>query len=143
MTTICYDGLTLAADRQCNSDGARRTITKIFRIGDLRVGCCGSAARGVEMVEWVRRGRLAAEYPKFQNEDDWVNMVVIEGDHVLQYQRSPYPMVMQDSTYACGSGRDYALAAMHCGRSAAEAVMVASVFDSSTGVGIDAIGPLS
>lgn len=41
--------------------------------------------------------------------------------------------------WAIGSGADYALAAMHCGRTAAQAVRLASKLDINSGIGVDCV----
>lgn len=117
----------------------KRTGTKILRIGDLAVGFTGPSDRGAAMIEWVRSGRRPELFPEGQKEDDWAQLVVIEGGRVFSYQQTPYAMVNEDPVYAEGTGRDYALAAMYLGCDAARAVAVACQFDPSSGMGIDAI----
>jgi ATP-dependent protease HslVU (ClpYQ) peptidase subunit len=43
----------------------------------------------------------------------------------------------EDKKTATGSGRDYALAAMHCGKTAREAVEIACLFETGCGNGVD------
>ena len=68
-------------------------------------------------------------------------MVLESIDKCLRYEQTPNPFVVEDKQWAIGSGRDYAIAAMHLGRTAAEAVAVACLFDVSCGMGIDTMEP--
>ena len=140
MTILAYDGRTLAADKQSTGGGTKHTVTKVFRVGDLIVGFTGETGLAMEMVEWVRRGRAAADFPAAQRKtDDSCELVVIDAGKVLVYERSPYPYTIEDPVYAAGSGRDFALAAMFCGLDARKAVAVACQFNTGCGMGIDAI----
>lgn len=141
MTVIAFDGKTLAADKQASFGGLLRTVTKIHRIGSLLVGGSGEVAFIGNMLEWIRNGRDPATFPASQRDkDDWQPIMVVEPDGcMLIYERSPHPVRWQDRFGAIGSGRDYAMAAMHLGRSAAEAVGVACALDAGCGNGIDTL----
>ncbi|HOW46123.1 MAG TPA: hypothetical protein P5305_01545 [Rubrivivax sp.] len=139
MTVLAWDGKTLAADKQATSSGMKRTVTKVFRVGELLVGVSGDLAHGLEMVEWVRDGRKPERFPEHQRGENWCATLVIEGGRPMLYEDTPYAIINEDPVLAFGSGRDYALAAMFCGMSAAEAVRVACHFDAGCGMGIDAI----
>lgn len=141
MTVIAWDGKTLAADRRMTNNGLIRTTTKVRRIGTLRAACAGNMDAAEEMFAWINRGRSPSDFPAMQSsKDDWCSCVVIEADDsVVTYERSPYPTKIADSVYASGSGRDFALAAMHLGKTAAEAVLVASHFQCDCGNGVDVL----
>jgi len=140
MTCIAWDGKTLASDKRVTEEGLARTVTKIRRINGLLVGATGLTWAGREMLAWVERGRKPEDFPASQrNKDDWAGTIVIEGTHILTYDRGPYPIEIEDPTYAIGSGRDYALAAMHCGKTAAEAVEIAALFETGCGNGVDTL----
>lgn len=139
MTVIAYDGRTLAADKQSTNAGMKRTVTKVFRVGDLAVGISGDAAQGMEMLQWVRDGRDPDHFPESQRTEKWCNTVVIDDGRVMCYEHTPYPVINEDPIQAFGAGRDYALAAMFCGLDARKAVVVACHFESSCGMGVDAI----
>lgn len=140
MTVVCFDGKTLAADKQASNGNTKSTVTKIHRVGDLLIGYTGVLGQGLEMVEWIRRGRRIDEFPPSQRvEDDFCCTVVIDGGRILVYERTPYPFVVEDPVYAVGSGRDFAIAAMFCGLSAREAAVVACKFDDSCGMGVDSL----
>lgn len=139
MTCIAFDGRTLAADKRCCIVGLVRTVTKIHRVGELLVGGSGELSFILAMVEWVRGGRLADKFPADQrNKDDYQPVLVIEADGTPSiYERTPHPIRYEDPFCAIGSGRDYAMAAMHLGKTAREAVEVACALDAGCGNGID------
>lgn len=138
---ICWDGRTLAADKRCCVGGLVRTVTKIHRVGGLLVGGSGELSFILAVVEWVRGGRLAEKFPADQrNKDDYQPVLVIEADGTPSiYERTPHPIRYEDKCCAMGSGRDFAMAAMHLGKTAREAVEVACALDAGCGNGIDCI----
>jgi ATP-dependent protease HslVU (ClpYQ) peptidase subunit len=141
MTVIAWDGYTLAADKRETNGSLIRTTTKIFRIHSCLVGYAGEATFGEQMIAWFQAGEKAEDFPKEQRDkDDWVPLLVIrENGKIHKYERTLYPLKYQDKQFAIGSGRDFALAAMACGKTASEAVEVASMFDSNCGDGVDTL----
>lgn len=140
MTVICWDGTTLAADKRAVNSGLVRTTTKIFRVGDKLCGVAGDFAQGLAMVAWAEGGFKLDEFPESQRDkDEWATFVVIEDGKVLVYERGSHPLRFEDKHFAAGSGRDFALAAMHCGKTAAEAVEIACLFENGCGNGVDTL----
>ena len=138
MSVLAWDGKTLAADKRVTSAGLARTTTKIFRFENCLLGITGNIDQGMEMIDWYRNGQNPKEFPASQRDkDDWALLVVVDKNGVGFYERTPFRCNVEDRIFAAGSGRDYALAAMHFGKSAFEAVAVASFFDVNCGNGID------
>ena len=139
MTVIAWDGKTLAADKQATTSGLKRKVTKIRRINGRLFAVSGDWDRGQMLFRWVEQGMKVEEWPEFQkSNDDWVGLVMIdEQGKAWKFERVAVPYPIEDPTFAMGSGRDYAYAAMHMGADAAEAVRVASVFESGCGLGVD------
>lgn len=139
MTVIAWDGETLAADKRADLNGLVRTVTKIARIDDYLCGFAGGFALSAARMLWLRNGADPARFPKGEG-DDWSRLLVIRRDlTILVYEHHPVPMEFEPQQFAIGSGRDYAMAAMHLGRLAREAVRVACELDSSCGNGIDTL----
>lgn len=141
MTVIAWDGKTLAADKRSTYGGMICTVTKIQKVNGLLVGGAGEASFIGAMFEWIKGGRVTAEFPTAQaSKDDWQTVLVIEldGSNSL-YERTPHPIRYEQSHIAIGSGREYARAALHLGCNAQEAVAVAVALDSGCGNGIDAL----
>lgn len=123
------------------NQGLIRTVTKIHKIGDELIATSGNFGFGKELIEWYRRGADPKCYPECQKDkDDWVDLLVITKDRIIKkYERAPYPMIFEDITYAMGSGRDYAIAAMACGKDAREAVLRTCELSNECGCGVDTL----
>lgn len=139
MTVIAWDGKTLAADKRAVLAGFKGgTVTKIHRWDGGLCAFSGDFALGVAMLEWLRAGAKPSEFPQRQRTDDWVSfMVVHEDGRVVRYEKDPVALPFENVPQAMGSGRDYALAAMHLGFDARRAVEVACALDNGCGNGID------
>jgi ATP-dependent protease HslVU (ClpYQ) peptidase subunit len=115
------------------------TTTKIHRVRGHLIGYAGVAAFGRAMLHWFDKENADPEkYPAHQKDkDDMCAFIVITPDKkILRYEQTPQPSVVEDCRIAIGSGRDYALMAMHLGKSAYEAVTLASLFDPGCGNGV-------
>lgn len=141
MTVIAWDGKTLAADKRAINNGFKGgTVTKVHRWQDGLCAFAGDLDVGMQMVDWLRNDRTAANYPKQQQEKNACSLLVINRDGTAhRYESTPVPLLMENTQQAMGSGRDYALAAMHLGYDARRAVEVACALDSGCGNGIDAL----
>lgn len=141
MTCIAWDGKTLAADKRTSFGGASVTTTKIHRVNGSLVGCAGITAQIAEMIVWLRGGAEPKDFPAPQRDSkECVSMLVIRPDgQVVQYENTPYPIVIESRIWSIGSGRDFALAAMHLGKSAKDAVQLACDLDMNCGNGIDTL----
>ena len=142
MTVIAWDGKKLAADNMSLSGEWKVKVKKLFRIGEDWVGAAGSFDYAQELIEWYANGQDKDKFPEFQRGDDtWVALLVVTGDRrLLKYERSPIPIEFNIKTqYAIGSGRDFALAAMHLGYDAKKAAQVACDLCASCGFGVTAV----
>lgn len=139
MTVIAWDGQKLAADKRCVSGGGiARTVTKIERYGDALLAMTGNWDVAAEIREWWKRGACPDTFPS-KARDDAATLIVITKGCIQTYASGPYPMPIEEERCAFGSGRDYAEAAMFCGKSAKEAVEIACRFQSDCGNGIDVL----
>ncbi len=86
-------------------------------------------------MEWFAAGAKPETFPKLQEA-----LVVLDDGRVHEYGRTPYPQPREDKFTAIGSGSDFALAAMHLGLDAIDAVDLACRLDPNCGNGIDALG---
>lgn len=141
MSIIAWDGKTLAADRRAAVGNTIRTTRKIFRAGDCLVGYTGTAAGGEELLHWFKDGADPAAFPPGQRDLDRCGylFVVRRDGVVLSYEGGPYPTESRDPFTAAGTGRDFAIAAMHLGCDAVEAVRIASLYDTGCGNGVDVL----
>lgn len=142
MTVLAWDGATLAADRRSVNGGLISPVTKIFRLksGEL-FGCCGTLSACLQVKHWYEHNQAPDTFPMMQRDkDDWEVCLIIGLDRSIKiYERTPFPITIEREFHACGSGRDFAIAAMHLGKTAAQAVEIASLYESGCGDGIDAL----
>lgn len=133
MTTIAWDGKTLAGDTRSTAGGFAYQTTKVFKLPDGRLyGACGAAEEGEAVLQWLV---LGGDKPQVK---DFCAILIEDGkcfrleDKLIKFQvDSPF--------HAIGSGRDYAMAAMHYGKNAREAVELACVYDVYTGIPITSV----
>lgn len=141
MTTIAWDGETLAADKQSTSHGMPRTVTKIHRIRGELFALSGGGVHCRALLKWFEGSRNPSEWPKAPDDEDCGNIVQVTKEGLFVWSGSGFPHAepLEDKFLAFGSGRDFAMTAMHLGRSAKEAVEIASIYDISTGMGVDTL----
>lgn len=142
MSIIAWDGRTIAADKQATNNGFRHVTTKLHRsrCGVFVFAYTGDQDSAEGVRHWFEEGADADKYPAYQNDEKrWARLIVLTEQSMCIYERTPYPLAVEDSFMAWGAGRDYAIGALACGKSAREAVEVACRFDISCGMGIDEI----
>lgn len=140
MTVIAWDGTTLAADRRATNYGVWHRTTKLRRVAGCLIAFEGNASHGEALAGWFERGAIPVEYPKpLEGSDKEAHMIVIREGGTIQRFEGPHPFVIEEAQYAWGSGRDFALAALHLGKTASEAVAVASHFATGCGDGVDTL----
>jgi ATP-dependent protease HslVU (ClpYQ) peptidase subunit len=146
MTVIAWDGRTLAADRLIVAGGNMKAyIRKLHCVNHHNGGVCAAAMAGStslcnDLLAWFKNGEVPEMFPQqCRDGDDLPSMIVtIPGQRcVAHYQGSPHPTIIENQFYAIGSGRDFAMAGMHCGKSALEAVKIACIYDAYCGGRVD------
>lgn len=141
MTVICWDGNTLAADKQMTNGLTKLTVTKIFRVFDRLVGICGDASSGMETLQWFKDGCIPENYPaKNREENGGASLIVVSRSKVIKYEKSPFPFEVEGNFCAFGCGDEAAMVAMELGASASRAVELVSKYNSGCGNGIDVLG---
>lgn len=139
MTIVAWDGKVLAADKQAQQAGVVSTVTKIYRVPGGLVGFCGTTDVIGDMLAWFKGGRVAAEFPASAKSANTSALFIADDGSVLTYSEGINPMPEEEKLYAIGSGRDFALAAMHLGFGAKKAVEVAIALTNTCGRGIDTL----
>lgn len=141
MTIIAWDGEILAADKRFCFGSLPMTGTKIYRHNGMLLAISGNAASGEEMLHWFIHGCNIDKFPQIQRDkNDFSGLLVIDKNkNILKYEYSPHPIRLLPQKTAIGSGRDFAIAAMHLGKNAREAVEVAIKHDIYCGNGIDVL----
>lgn len=146
MTIIAWDGKTLAADKQSTSHGLGHTVTKIFRVTDTDdrfiglVGFVGSQPHALELLHWFRNGMHRSTWPDSKTPGESADALFISPQReILAYIGTPHAQRYEDKFIAMGCGRDYAITALHLGKTAKEAVEIACLFDIQCGKGVDVL----
>ena len=138
MTTIAYKAGIIAADSRetyC-TDAGGSTVSrceKLFRkkVGrrEVIIGTAGGTYAGMLFVDWYGSGKdRPAVLTDLDLEEDF-DVLILEHGKVFTCNHLCRPVEVLDPFCAIGSGRKAALAAMHCGRSAREAVRIACLLD--------------
>lgn len=138
MTTVAWDGETIAADRLC---GSHYEVGKLFRLKDGSViGGAGTYDQIVEVVAWLNAGAKPEAKPKLP-EEDGSDLLLVTPKGVAFWLTWPFLRRVQinEPFAAVGSGGEFALGAMAMGAKARRAVQVAMRFDPHTGKGINVI----
>jgi hypothetical protein len=138
VTTIAWDGRTLAADRQANSNGSRRRVHKIIDCGAFWYGSCGQMDEIARVAEWLSQ---MEEPPPVFDGCNLYGIVVRKCDACAFFVEGKTVCLapILDRVMATGSGGEYARAAMELGKTAAQAVEFAARFDLGTGLGVDSV----
>ncbi len=139
MTTVAWDGKTLAADKQATNNGYGVKVTKIWKLNTgVIMAASGDLTLALELRYWLESGGDPSKFPPKQRTADFTACMLAYPDGKLyKLEDGPIPFEVESAVHAMGSGRDFALAAMYLGKSAVEAIEVASALDHGTGKGVD------
>lgn len=146
MTTIAWDGKTLAADRCSWSGGARRRVRKVFKVraADGRmflVAFAGSGTFALAVLAWMRGG-TRPDPLAFLKPDELGNqcaLVIDEQRRVWQLGSDLFYSQMRERVYAFGGGQDFAWGALEGGADARRAVEIAMKRSDYAGLGVDTV----
>jgi hypothetical protein len=138
MTTIAWDGRTLAADRRVVSGQVISETTKIRKTGDGRLlGAAGNAVLCRLWMDWVEFGGNRPDI--LSDKDDWINgiEIMLNGEC---WEHSRHGIFQNEGPFtAIGSGFHFALATIAMGGDAVRAVEIATALDPATGNGVDTL----
>jgi ATP-dependent protease HslVU (ClpYQ) peptidase subunit len=142
MTTIAWDGETLAADRRCTYGGTPTLAApKLFAVRQpggeqLLYGLAGKSEWCAMFRRWVESGGKS-DKPFAASQDDAGSAICIDGQRRIWLAWERLVWVRQfEKRWAIGTGCDYALGAMAAGATAAQAVRIAATLDTATGNGV-------
>lgn len=138
MTTIAFDGTRLATDSQSTNCNRYMVVRKLHIINGKILAATGDSRYSMPAVEWLTNmfnGGAAAELqtkPSFPEAASFDIVVVYrEGDKTVCDLYGPELCARRvlQPFIAFGSGGEFAMAAMHCGKSAMQAVAIATKYD--------------
>lgn len=145
MTTVAYDGKTLAADKMSTTNGrphlsVHEKIRRINYHGQAALAAgAGTIVYSHTVIEWLNRGAPSDDKPDLPGPDDSFTVMVVTEGGVFIYTDSLVPVPVGNIPWALGSGSEYALGAMAAGASAKRAVEIACTLDVSSGMGVDVL----
>ncbi len=139
MTTIAFDGKTLAGDTSWQSSYNQQHHTpKIGRRAGIAWGVSGYGTDAVQFNQWMRAGRPADAKPKLDGADCF-SAIVIEGGEAVRYEGASLTVCPAGVPAATGSGCEIAMGAMMAGASAKRAVEIAIILNSDSGGRVNTI----
>ena len=124
MTVIAWDGKTLAADTYCTTaDGEVIYGPKIYKTPCGLYGGAGDDP-AIELVRlWLMRGgKIKTRPPSFAQGIAFTGLLVDRDGDLFVLDTNILPVRFFPQKFAIGSGAQAAIALMHCGHSAAEAI---------------------
>lgn len=135
MTTIAWDGKTLATDSMVTSDETiLSTVDKklYLDVGRFKaVATCGSAVKTDALIFWIKEGEEGS--PPKMGEDDCILCVTSDGDLYVYWHHDSDCHYCATGNMAAGSGSDIAFGALDAGATAVEAIKIASKRNVYTG----------
>lgn len=140
MTTIAWDGKTLAADKQATFSDRAHSVTKIHRGKGRLYGFSGTCELKNAWINWHQRGADPDKCPKIPDGLSVTLIVITQDGAITLYCDSGNGSTFdKGQPFAIGSGQDYAMAAMVSGANARQAVLLASELDLFSGLGVDSL----
>ena len=137
MTTIAWDGKTLAADRQAHHgpSNTKYECKKLRVLNGRAIAGAGIKCLNDAMASWIAYG---GDLPEACKQGEYTVVVANAENECEVYEGVPIPLKIPAGVkLAWGSGAQAAMAAMECGKDAREAIEIASRVDLDTGCGID------
>jgi hypothetical protein len=143
MSTIAWDGKTMAADRLAwlgKHEPGHARKSKIHRLEDgSLVGISTNTVGGSTMLmTWIEEGMDPLSDLIKRDTPEYFSIIHVSPAGVVSYHNDSFwPALVDPGVQAIGSGGNYALGAMMHGASALEAVKIAATLDSLTAWGFD------
>jgi hypothetical protein len=141
VTVIAYDGLYVAADRMISNDtGMIGSNRKLHVFEGWVLATCGAADHGEAMLIWFKDGKDPANFPHIADKGGNKDAYLYAFKHnapVLCFQTWPSPIMFPMAQFAAGCGSEIARTALHLGRDARQAAVVATELNVFCGMGVE------
>lgn len=148
MTTIAWDGTTLAVDRGVWNGRMVREQCKLHVIREPKNGwppgayaSCGDAAFNTQLVQWMRNGGTRPETAKPEDMDVECGVYVSNGREVFLVMGRGVLLRLVQQKVGSGGGAHFALGCMVAGTDAVTAVELAQKHTDCSAFGIDSWRP--
>ncbi len=145
MTTVCWDGKTMAADKQMDTGNMKHPVARSkIRTGTYHgmpalFGGAGTTVYSDAVIEWLIAGMPDEHKPEMPSNPDSFTVIVATETGAYEYIDSLRPVPLGQVKWAIGSGGEYAFGAMDAGANAKRAVEIACGRDTSSGMGVDTL----
>ncbi len=134
MTTVAWDGCTLAADTRITEGTLIQRGQKLFRLSDGRLfGGAGDLESIHVVVEYLE----SEADDKPDGLENFTALLIDTDGRAWRLESRLVPMPVLGPYAAIGSGQPYALMAMELGRSAREAVELGCRVDAQGGLPVE------
>lgn len=133
MTTLAFDGKSICADTLVTSGSGRVGYQrKLYKTPVGILAYCGELTPCRMVLDWAMKGLKKKHKPNLAGFDADFEVLVVskKGVLVIDPMLYPYPA---NAPYTAGSGAEYAMAALHMGKTAREAVALACRLDAYSG----------
>ncbi len=143
MTTIAWDGTTLAADRAAWSGNKKYRVRKVHKVkatdgSQYLVAFAGDGNYAEAILTWMRGGQHPGEYPG----DDSIIVAVVVDERRRVWQLSSkalrYGRVLE-RIHSSGGGHEFAIGALEAGATAEQAIKIAIKRSDMAGLGVDSV----
>lgn len=132
MTTVAarFSTLEIAADSMVSGDDSFYLVEKL-RVGKTSIyGGCGDWDKLLKFYQSIESGGEV-------DSDMDVTVLELRNDGIWIYESTIIPARIKNDFWAVGTGANFAIAAMHLGKSPKEAVEIACLYDTSSHPPID------
>lgn len=137
MTTLAFDGTTLAVDKQFTWGSTPHQVTKLYKCNkEVFMAGCGDLIDLQQMANFIAEG-MKGKSPKIKKGSEFMILNTKQKklyfvDHRLVLHEMQAPLTL-------GSGGDFALTGMKMGLDAVSAIRLAAKMDVYTGFGVDSV----
>jgi hypothetical protein len=139
ITTAAYDGTTLAVDRQVTTGHQKGQRPKLVYNNEWAYAMVGRTEASVRFWDALIEGKSCGDL------GDGCHGILVNRKTKQAYTiEGNYGVLLaigEGETAASGTGSDYALMAMHLGKTAKQAVELAMKYDIYTGFGVNTVKP--
>ena len=134
MTTIAAKASTgeIAADSMLSGEDSFYLVEKLRRGKTSVYGACGDWDKILKFYQVLESGGDL-------DSDTDVTVLELRSDGLWVYESTIIPARIKNDFWAIGTGANYAIAAMHLGKSPYEAVAIACQYDTSSNGPIDVL----
>lgn len=134
MTTIAWDGTTLAADTLLTGGYAYHGYSKVYRFRDGSVGAFSGDVAAMQAAQ-----RWLDSISDVEPVGEWTAIRVFPDGSATLLWDNGCVLDITGRLAATGSGQEFALGAMASGKSPKEAVEIAARYDVATGGPVETI----